>query len=374
MNILLIIGGISEFVSISAAQAAYGIILLILIKNVAYDRKYKITECETAVYILIYFLATVLSSIFAVDRAESFSELSDMWLMMSLFAGFFLINRDNVRYALYPLIAGAVIASLYGTYQYFTNDGLKAVAFFSHSLTYGNALAIVLCMVFAMILFRFTNSDREKLFLYVSAAVIFWGLSLGSRGPFLYGVVTLSVLFVMRFRLKGALYSFLLYFTGVIIIFFMPGLKESFMRLFSADYIDPTTSFGTRIVLWKASAASILENPVFGTGYGSFDVVREKITVKTGSQAHAHNAYLQVLVYHGFVGFTALMLIFARMAKTFVKNRPGLYSYMGLSVLIVFMLEGLSENSFADSEIELLFWFVSGICLGMSRKTDIIKG
>ena len=371
MNILFVLGGLSEFISISLTQIIFGVLLLLVLKGLIVDKKYYIQDFELSVYIFLFFIATLVSALVGVDPFRSLKELGDIWIIFFSLVGFFLVDRSNVKYALYPLVTGGVIASTYGFYQIFYVGLGRASAFFSHSLTYGNVMAIALCITFSLILFDFTDSKKEKRLLWGAGAVIFAGLALGSRGPFLYGVITLGVMFIFRFRLKGLLYCALIAVAAVTMIMFIPGMKQSFMKFFSNDYLVSNTSFGTRIVLWKASLAAVVENPFFGTGYKSFDVVRQRIDVPVGSMAHAHNSYLQILVLHGFFGLIALLAVFFRGLLTYIRNRGNVYSYMGIFVMLVFMLEGLSENNFSDSEVAMLFWFITGLCLNMSYKKGV---
>lgn len=69
------------------------------------------------------------------------------------------------------------------------------------------------------------------------------------------------------------------------------------------------SSIGTRFIIWKVATMAFLESPVIGVGNWHYDIYSKKyaeqgvIDERMVSDGHAHNAYLDVLMSRGLVGF-----------------------------------------------------------------------
>jgi O-antigen ligase len=129
------------------------------------------------------------------------------------------------------------------------------------------------------------------------------------------------------------------------------------------------SSIGTRLVLWEASAKAIMNKPLFGYGKGNFKpVISSYINVPVASRAHAHNSYIQYTFLHGFFGLFALLgflgfLLWEIAARA--KDSP--YGKVAFFALLVFMLEGLTENNLSDSEVAMMIFAVVGALLSKKQ-------
>jgi O-antigen ligase len=97
-----------------------------------------------------------------------------------------------------------------------------------------------------------------------------------------------------------------------------------------------------RMPIWRASVAMVLDRPVFGHGWGSFDFLIDGYRdVPTGlDTSYAHNDYLQVLAEAGIVGFGLvawmLWLLGRRLVATLASPLPddARFTVVWLSVAI----------------------------------------
>jgi len=91
--------------------------------------------------------------------------------------------------------------------------------------------------------------------------------------------------------------------------------------------------------------------------------IQKKVKIKLKWKSHPHNAFLTVAVLHGLPALVALLLIFIQIYCKLFKYKENFYSIVGISFITLYLMEGLTENNFGDSEVKMFFWFMMGIIL-----------
>ncbi|MCA1932075.1 MAG: O-antigen ligase family protein, partial [Calditerrivibrio sp.] len=119
------------------------------------------------------------------------------------------------------------------------------------------------------------------------------------------------------------------------------------------------------------SLKMLQDYPVFGIGVGNFKKVFEKYQGEYiyVSRAHAHNAYIQMALNYGIPSVIIMLIIFGALFKRFYNDfrfKNSKWGILGISILVMYMLEGLTENNFTDSEVNMYFWFLMGIIMAKS--------
>lgn len=370
MPLILKLSAISHCLSITTTQF-FLIILTIVLVYGFYKKKYVVSE---SLYLKFYFfllIAGFLSVIFGVNPKKSLISFRDEWLIFYFFVGYYIVSEEVREKIFNYLILGGLIASFYGFYQYFFKHLERANGFFSHSLTYGNVMSMLSVMVFSLLLIRFYKSSFEKKYYIFSFICFILSVYLsGGRGPLIFTILTISIAIALRYGKKGVIVGLLTILAFSILAYFAynnPLINRRLHELTNESFSNSMSSIGTRIALWKASYKIFMDYPFFGIGYGNFrSVIKNYLDVPVLTTAHAHNAYIQYLVLHGIVGFSFLLLFFYKILKRFVsyiKNEK--IAICGVSVFIVFLLQGLLENNFYDSEVAMFFWFAIGSVLGI---------
>ncbi|MBC7906775.1 MAG: O-antigen ligase family protein [Rhodospirillaceae bacterium] len=115
-----------------------------------------------------------------------------------------------------------------------------------------------------------------------------------------------------------------------------PDVLESFSRSGSSKEV---LTFSGRMSIWSTVMDRIAQAPVLGYGHAAGMALfkgfaRWKIT-------HAHNLYLQALLYTGVIGFTLLMGVFVCQLRMFAANPSPVRDI----VVLYTMLKGLTEQS-----------------------------
>lgn len=373
MPIILKLAAISHCLSITATQFFLIIFTIILVCGV-YKKQYDLSKCQYVKYYILLLIGGFLSVLFGVNPRKSLISFRDEWLLFYFFVGYFIVAREIRDKIFNYLIFGGLIASFYGFYQYFFKHLERAQGFFSHSLTFGNVMSILSIMTFSLLLIRLYKTKVEKFYYIFSFICFIFSVYLsGGRGALIFTIITLCTTISIRYGKKGA------YVASTIILFFIifgyfaynnPVINRRFHELANESFSNSMSSIGTRIALWKASYEIFLDYPFFGIGYSNFkSVIKNYLHVPVLTIAHSHNAYIQYLVLHGVVGLFCLLLFFYMIIKNLVSSlKKHEISIIGISVFLVFLLQGLIENNFYDSEVSMIFWFITGSIVGMIEK------
>jgi len=362
-----------SLVSISLTQICFGLLfLLILFMYFKKEVKLNLFDKKLIFLFAIFFGLYMLSVIVNYSAFPSFNKLVSKLFGWWHYLIFFITSIASYRLLDYKkdnhftfLYLGAFFASIYGIYQILILYFSRAEGFFSHALTYGNALAIILILVYVHLAAKF---HWKYVILTITIGL---GLLLSlSRGPILSFLLTVFVLNILIMKYKGLILNII----GVILLSLIVSnsstLKNRFDDFVNNSWKNTTSSFGTRVVLWKTSIDIIKDYPVFGIGYDIKKEFKKRIKVPVSSTAHSHNSYLTLAVYRGIPTVIILLLIYLYFFKIFYYSNDNVIKYSGIGVLLVYLLEGLTENNFGDSEVLMIFWLVMGLLFSYSHRDN----
>jgi O-antigen ligase len=137
-----------------------------------------------------------------------------------------------------------------------------------------------------------------------------------SRGAYLgmaLGIVAAGYVRGKLFLIGAAILGLALVFAAPQ---FVPGSLQARMSQTSAksaggDQLDGSSQ--TRLILWDAAVKMTLESPVFGWGFRSFPVLKDKFTERPVEESDNHNMFLYVASQMGVPALLLLLLILWRM-------------------------------------------------------------
>lgn len=146
-------------------------------------------------------------------------------------------------------------------------------------------------------------------------------------------------------------------------------LRERFRSMGDAD--DPTVR--ERVYMWRSGLAMWRQHPLLGVGPGGVkrEYVRyalpEAVKKRTG---HVHNTPLQILVERGVLGFAAWLWLWIafyahaigrlrRLPVEAVRERT--LAVGALAAITGFLVGGLSEYNFGDSEVVMVAWAIMAL-------------
>jgi O-antigen ligase len=241
----------------------------------------------------------------------------------------------------------------------------RAHGFFSIYMT----LAGVLSLVLLATLPRLLPPGAARRRLGLPWLLMLWGLIVTyTRGAwigFAGGVLTVAATVRRgRWALIGGL---LLLVAGALVSPYE--LRHRFLSM-----ADPEEAgVRERIYMWKSGFAMWRERPILGVGPGGVkrDYVRyareEALKKRTG---HVHNTPLQILVERGVLGLAAwlwLWIAFYAHAIRRLRQLPAeavaerALVVGGIAAITGFLIGGLSEYNFGDSEVVMVAWAIMAL-------------
>jgi O-antigen ligase len=278
-------------------------------------------------------------------------------------------QEKTVKSILLLTIIGAAFSVIYGfvrfKFGYPPHDRLAGT--FASPVSFGNIIALINLLGVSYILFKLYRNRYEAALVFAANIIIFFGLIFtATRGGIIAFLAGAVFIIVYVLRLKGVFLTIIILSTLALCVYMAPGLNKKFMETIFM-FSSPDTSLGWRFVLWKAAFEVFKENPIFGVGFNNLHkIYLELFPIHNGSIAHAHSNFLQILAEHGLLGAFAITALMVRLFISYVSGflKHNAKSVIGLGLYIVFFLKGISEYSFFDSEVCMLFWFVNGMFLG----------
>jgi len=173
---------------------------------------------------------------------------------------------------------------------------------------------------------------------------------------------------------------------GLLVVLVMAGLALSavvavrglsFQETVEAKIESVETTFGAgRFLLWPATLQLIYENPLAGSGTGSFSTAIEHSGRMPLSwiPTHAHNTYLHIAAENGLVGLGLFVLFVVLYVRHFFKERikfsgdtpEAVFNASGLA-LAALLCVGLGETFVVWHGISILLFALLGAATGLTQ-------
>lgn len=336
---------------------------------------------KLAVFVILFFVAAVLSFLFSVDLPNSVFHL--LRLLEFILFYFAIINSSlNFKKLFYVFLGVMLFVSLIGIFQYLlrhslglnfigepilsnTMKGVAKIDFFEEiflraygTFSHPNIFAGYLCFAILLSLHFFRMSkEKQKLLFAILSTVFFTTLLLTfSRSGFL---AILAALF-LYYILAGIKISFKYLFLFFSLILFLIVLFDLSALLIARIFVDDNSSFIERSQLLSISKNIFLANP-FGVGFGNFTEVMQLYAfdkLMPWNFQPVHNIYLLILNELGFLGLLAFLALFSYLFLFLFKNRQkSHFAYDLLAFWIVIFVVGLFDHYFLSLyQGQALFW------------------
>lgn len=390
ISFALIAGVVSSLLSIAVSEICFGIAILLWVADCWKSREFRLKSPPFTPFLLAFFVAVLISIAFSTDVLGSIPYLKKFIKFLYIFLIFTYLNRERVEFALKAMFGVLGISAVYGVLQYFwlwEVDLLHRIeGFMSHWMTFSGQLMLVsVALAGYLLLYRLPSpsigEDRKSpqeasrgkkwspldilpiggwgmllaLFLFVLVLTQTRSTWLGTLG----GLFLLLVVYRVRWLVTGVVLL-------VVVFLALPsGFKD---RLYSS--FDPTdTTTRVRIELFLTGKNIIVAHP--WTGLGPSMVSRHYHDYAGTDEfpswiyQHLHNNFLHIAAEMGVITLLIWVALWVRLFWDFVgfvRGQPSdrfLYciAMSGVGVLAAFLLAGLFEYNFGDSEILILLLF-----------------
>ncbi len=194
---------------------------------------------------------------------------------------------------------------------------------------------------------------------------------------FSYIAALLSVLALSK-KWKILVVSLLVMASVVAIFMALPAGKGSTVEVQKAN------TWQLRRTIWSVGLRVVAERPL--TGHGLVDLGEayrrnrqswdlERDPWGAWNYGHLHNNFLQVAAISGFIGLAAFVFLLytsLRLGLTVSQDLSGEALALGrasFAAALGFMVNGLTEWNFGDSEVVTIFWFILGTIAALKSLT-----
>ena len=336
---------------------------------------------------------TVLSALASGHPGSSLLAAKGLLLVMGLYVTVDALSDDvPPDWLVSGLLAVGAVGALVGLAQVLscptppTEPGLpsrfyrcdRARGFFSIYMTQAGVLCMILLVSVPRLL---PGADRRAA---VAAPWLVMVLSLAAtyvRGTWIGFAAGMSTLVVLARHGRGLVALALAVLIGLALV----GPDQLRQRVRSMT--DPQeATIKERIYMWQSGAAMLGDRLLLGVGPGgvkreySRHALPEAIKKRTG---HLHNTPLQILVERGLVGLAAWLWVwvafYARVGALLFRLPPDRRGARALTVgslaaITGFLVSGVSEYNFGDSEVVLLAWTLMALPFAAAARESAARG
>ncbi len=356
-----------------------GFLVLVLRRDQVFPQS-RLIVISLFLFLGIQFLATCLASPLPVNWSQFFEE---SWIKLLIVAVPLLCSGkpEYIENVIKTMIAVSVFVSIYACFQHFTGvdfvrsrstpvagDNFLATGFFSHHLTYGGQVLVLLIYTIAWALYGKSTGRHQVLLPYVAvltlSLALFWS---GARSAVLGAIVGTGFLTSML-RARARNWAWL----GLILAILLGSMIPSVRMRCEEMFVDGSQT--TRNNLWRSSSAGILDKPVLGWGQGNFGEMMEqhKADGSYDTTCHAHNDFLMMAVNAGIPGLVSGLALSLMLAVVLWRKRKAVVGPRWIILGAVCMqlsiaVAGLFQVYQTDDEVEMVLYFLLGCALALSQ-------
>lgn len=339
--------------------------------------------------------ASALSVVTSIDFFASLKEFRSLFLILIYYL--FALNVDKawkVEKLIKRLILVGAIAGAYGISQSITRWDLfdhfqgRSTGFFSLYLTYAEYLIVVISLTLG--LFIYSRGIKRRIYFAIAMAFMFGGFALSySRGPWI-GLLC-SLLLLAGMKGKRVLVITILVLVSLNLSLFYLDLGRSSVLVRSIFRLHPggqpssvlpyLQSNKERLLMWSSGFQILSDKPrylVSGIGMHALQKIYPEYRSPEAQHLnlwHLHNNFIQILVTRGVLGLIAFLWIFLawwkRIWRGFRESPPGIVKGVlagSLAGVAGFLVSGLTEYSWGDTEVLMLLYCILGLTIAVTRR------
>ena len=344
--------------------------------------------------LLAFFAWNAVAALLSPFRGAALAGVLNYWSWSALFVGLGLpgaIREKTGRFADF-LAVGALLTLpwtavefLFGT-DIFHHQALSqpvppgtvnGFGFFSHHLTYGGSMSIVLFFLLGAWLYRKRLRGWAK-----GAGAAASGVNLGlsmARTYYLAALPAAAVLLWGKGRRRVIQGLAAAAVVGAALLLAGPAsIRQRVASIW--DMSNPSNA--ERIYLWEAALHMWADRPVAGWGPGIYEKAAEPYKAPYASKihypghvgfnttSHCHNLYLMVAVQAGAVGLLLFLAFCAAAVRQIWRHPDPALRFGVLSAFTAFLAGGFFEFNGGDAEVATLMFFLLGLALAPPVEGD----
>jgi len=331
-------------------------------------RDFRITFTPIGVFLSLYFLISLASAAFAVNRWEGFRGAWDVFRPLSIFL--MMVNEldgvGKIRFYLWLFVASTGIGVVWGLASYLM--GLRSrleITSLGHSNHTAWYLVMMLALLISVLLFMDWKPPAKIVVGGITGATLLAVLLTYSRGALVAFVASLLFLAIPLRRWQPILG------VALLTLALVGGLQAwgtpwaTHLEMVVAP--DQDVSLSDRFSLWKGSVLSLRDRPLLGVGPRNFKYLDHERYgfVQT---SHAHSLFFNVIAERGLLGFLSLMALFGCYAYVGIRRWPSKDSlstvlwHAAMGSFITVVVAGVA-NTTLHTEGAIAFWSLTALML-----------
>lgn len=221
---------------------------------------------------------------------------------------------------------------------------------------YSSALISMSVVFLFLKLIFLLNSNKKGIIKWIILFVVnVIGVAvIGSRASMLSCILAMVVGFCIYFGNKISLKKILL---CVILILFGIGIIKitlnympewTYQRYFQNSYADKSNSI--RLIYWKNAITATLDSPLFGMGFGFYKKIPKYQEFEyfsiTPESAPAHQTFLDIMIYGGFIGVSIFILFIGKILKNVFNRKNIMILPIVINLLFISNIIGADRSVF----------------------------
>ena len=328
-------------------------------------------------YLIAFVVLAFVSVFYSIEKSSTINHLirlASSSLVILLFAISVIKQKKDFYNLMYAIVLGALIPGLVGYYELFTSAGWYDSAMrefringtFDHPVIFSEYMFFTALVLYALI--RDKSQDRFKyLFGSIFVSNLILAVSSLTRGVW-NGIIAAFMVFAGIKNVKWLISGLIVFFLFFV---FVEPINNRVM-----DVIRPSadSSFTTRLTIIKSTLPAFVSSPLFGYGFGAFDMVHLDYNEQAvfWESPQAHNDYLRLLIELGIVGlfvylavFISLFLLISRLYKKYKETNFETYL---LSIALLWVAAGvisIGDNFLRTVESQQIAWAYTGAVIGV---------
>ena len=364
-------------IPLSTTGMEAGVVGLGALAAVATVRGWNVVRRTPLDTVLAVFYATLVASTLASRRPLEAVGWSHAWVVLAYFTVFWWLRDVGhaARLARLVVLAG-LVAAAYGVVQHFTGadvyrallgretfvrprepgmSGFAVIGFFRNYLTFAHTMIFPLGWAVAL------GTGGAPLGLAAAPVIVAAILLSTARGAWL---AMLAVAGGVAASARGARVV-----GGVAALATAACLTVAVTPQLRAEAADMFARGGAntgRLGIYAANLDIIHDHPVFGLGFGRYQVAAGPYYdahPDADRRSHAHNNFLQIAAEAGLVGLAAFGLLYAVVLRSgweAIRDAPGAdarYAAAGAwAGVLGFLVGGVTQYTFGDAEVAIAMW------------------
>ena len=341
----------------------------------------KVTKHPVSIAIIAYLAWIFFTSITSQIPLVSFKFfLAKLWCIVSFYFIAIILFKDtkNIRNYIWLYTLSMVIVIGYTLYyhaQYNFNEVTShwvMSPFFNDHTAYAASIAFLI-PVFFYFAFASDYKISIKILSFIILIILVTGIIFSyTRASWTSLIVALAVFLIVLFNI-----NYKVVFISFVVIIGVLALYQNDLiyklgknkQQSSADFVKHIQSISNitndvsnleRINRWHSALRMFYDNPIVGTGpgtyqflYAPYQLSKEKTTISTnaGDRGNAHSEYFRTLAESGFIGTLTVLavvitsLIYAFKNQKIIKDKK--LKYLNLSItlgLITYLVHGIMNN------------------------------